>query len=167
MLTQEFATKTTTLADTTYTMDVTSFVKTEAGGDKTVSFCLTDTTNNNTDIRLGSTRGFVQAPQLLVYSITAVNDKMDIRPVEFSVFQNYPNPFNPETKIAYNLPNSGFVKVTVFDILGNNIGVLVNEVQKSGLHEIRWNASSVSSGIYFYRVQHGVNSKTNKMILMK
>jgi hypothetical protein len=166
LFTQELVTKSTTQPDTTYPIDVTAYVKNEFIGDKVVSFCLTDTTNNNTDIRLGSSRGFVQAPQLVLYNVTGVNDKHTV-PTIFSVNQNYPNPFNPSTKISYNVPKSGLVKITVFDILGNMVTVLANEVQNPGRHELVWNASSLSSGVYFYRVQYAQFNKTYKMILMK
>ena len=167
LLTHEFATKATTSADTTYPLDVTAYVKGEFMGDKIVSFCLADTTNNNTDIRLGSSRGFVQAPQLALYTVTGVKDKPNNIPKEFAVHQNYPNPFNPSTKISYSIPKAGQVKITVYNILGKEITVLVNEVQNPGIYEKVWNASSYSSGVYFYRIQYGVHDKTTKMILIK
>jgi hypothetical protein len=165
--TQEFGTKSTTQPDTTYPIDVTKYVKNEFLGDKVVSFCLIDTSNNNTDIRLGSSRGFVQAPQLVLFSITGVNDRLNNIPGVFTVNQNYPNPFNPTTNISYSIPSSGLVKVAVYDILGNVVAVLANEVQKAGQHDLTWNASSLSSGVYFYRVQYADYNKTIKMILMK
>ena len=86
--------------------------------------------------------------------------------------QNYPNPFNPVTNILYNLPEDGFVKITVFDILGNVINQLVNEVQNSGYKSIQWNATNnqgepVSAGVYLYKVQAGDFVDTKKMILLK
>ena len=167
LFTQEFATKSTTQPDTTYPLDVTAYVKGEFAGDKIVSFCLTDTTNNNTDIRLGSNRGYVTPPQLVLYSVTGINDKSNNIPKEFGIHQNYPNPFNPSTKISYSIPKSGQVKITIYDILGSVVTVLSNEVQNAGTHELVWNASSYSSGVYFYRVQYGEHDKTTKMILMK
>lgn len=167
LATQEFATKTTTQPDTTYSIDVTSYVKSEYAGDKIVSFCLMDTTNNNTDIRLGSTRGFTQAPQLVLYTITGVNNYKNILPTEFSVSQNYPNPFNPSTKISYYIPFAGKVKVSVYDALGNCVSELTNDIMTAGQHEHIWNAAPFASGVYFCKVQFGSLSKLTKMILMK
>jgi len=167
LLTQEFATKATTQSDTTYPLDVTAYVKSEFQGDKMVSFCLTDTSNNNTDIRLGSNRGYVTPPQLVLYTVTGVKDNANNIPKEFAVRQNYPNPFNPSTKISYSIPKAGQVKIIVYNVLGSVVAELANGVQSAGIHELVWNASSYASGVYFYRVQYGVHDKTTKMMLIK
>ena len=91
---------------------------------------------------------------------------------EFKLNQNYPNPFNPVTNILYNLTEDGFVKITVFDILGNVIKKLVNEVQNSGYKSIQWNATNnqgepVSAGVYLYSIEAGNFRQTKKMILLK
>jgi len=91
---------------------------------------------------------------------------------EFKLNQNYPNPFNPVTNILYNLTEDGFVKITVFDILGNVIKKLVNEVQNSGYKSIQWNATNnqgepVSAGVYLYSIEAGEFRQTKKMILLK
>ena len=91
---------------------------------------------------------------------------------EFKLNQNYPNPFNPVTNILYNLLEDGFVKITVFDILGNVIKQLVHEVQNSGYKSIQWNATNnqgepVSAGVYFYSIEAGEFRQTKKMILLK
>jgi len=85
----------------------------------------------------------------------------------FNLEQNYPNPFNPSTNIRYRLLNTGDVKLSVYDILGNEVSTLVNEKQKAGTHEITFNAGIISSGIYFYRLIAGKYSETKKMILVK
>ena len=91
---------------------------------------------------------------------------------EFKLNQNYPNPFNPVTNILYNLTEDGFVKITVFDILGNVIKRLVNEVQNSGYKSIQWNATNnqgepVSAGVYLYSFETKDFRQTKKMILLK
>ena len=91
---------------------------------------------------------------------------------EFKLNQNYPNPFNPVTNILYNLPEDGFVKITVFDILGNVINQLVNEVQNSGYKTVKWDATNnqgqpVSAGVYLYSIEAGEFRQTKKMILLK
>jgi len=85
----------------------------------------------------------------------------------YSLSQNYPNPFNPTTQIIYTLEKPGLVTIKVYDILGRFITTLVNEQQNSGLHTINFNASDLSSGIYFYQLNSGSFSSSRKMILMK
>ncbi len=88
-------------------------------------------------------------------------------PSEYSLSQNYPNPFNPTTVINYQLPVSGNVKLSIFDVLGQNISTLVNESQNAGNHNIEWNAANYPSGVYFYQLEAGSFSLIRKMILIK
>jgi len=102
-------------------------------------------------------------------------------PTQFELSQNYPNPFNPTTTIKYSIPNvassfsSSKVELKVFDVLGREIVTLVNQKQKPGNYEIQFDASNLSSGVYFYRLQSGGASsgsgqgfvQTKKMLLMK
>ena len=85
----------------------------------------------------------------------------------FTLFQNYPNPFNPVTTISYQLPETEKVTLKVYDILGQEVKTLINEEQKSGLYEVKLDASALSSGIYFYKLQAGNFISTKKMILLK
>ena len=90
----------------------------------------------------------------------------------FSLHQNYPNPFNPSTTLRYDLNKGGLVNVTIYDMLGNAINQLVNEVQNSGYKSIQWNATNnqgelVSAGVYLYKIQAGDFVDTKKMILLK
>jgi hypothetical protein len=88
-------------------------------------------------------------------------------PDEFSLSQNYPNPFNPSTTIKYSIPSSEFVKLKVFDVLGNEVATLVNEEKPKGIYKVDFNGANLSSGIYFYTLQAGQFSETKKLILMK
>ena len=88
-------------------------------------------------------------------------------PDQYFLEQNYPNPFNPTTTIAYRLPNERFVSLKVFDLLGRETAVLVNELQSSGRHTAEFNASSFGSGIYFYRLISGEHSEIKKMQLIR
>lgn len=88
-------------------------------------------------------------------------------PTKYKLGQNYPNPFNPTTTIRYALPQTGLVELSVFNVLGQKIATLVNGQQTPGDHAIVWDASSVSSGVYFYRITAGSYVETRKMILMK
>ncbi len=88
-------------------------------------------------------------------------------PTKFELSQNYPNPFNPSTKIRFLIPSLSQVTLNIFDILGNEIEILVNEEKPTGVYEVSWNAANLSSGIYFYRLQAGGFVETKKMILVK
>ncbi|MBI1933096.1 MAG: T9SS type A sorting domain-containing protein [Ignavibacteriales bacterium] len=93
-------------------------------------------------------------------------------PDNFTLYQNYPNPFNPVTTIKYSIPaneksEAHNVKLLIFDILGNEVAVLVNEIQTSGEYKVSFNASNLASGTYFYRLQVGDYSQTKKMLLIK
>ncbi len=88
-------------------------------------------------------------------------------PMAFALSQNYPNPFNPATKIAYSLPHQMKATLRVFNILGQEVATLVNEVQNAGQHTVSFDASHLASGVYLYRLQAGEFTSTYKMILMK
>jgi beta-glucosidase len=88
-------------------------------------------------------------------------------PQRFQLFPNYPNPFNPSTTIKYQIPQTSLVTLKVFDILGREIAFLVNEEKSVGTYNIQWDASTRSSGVYFYRLHAGSFIETKKMILLK
>jgi len=88
-------------------------------------------------------------------------------PDKYELFQNYPNPFNPSTTIKYNLPEVSVVIIKVYDVLGREVSSLVNELKQPGKYEINFDASSLSSGTYFYRIQAGSFIETKKMVLLK
>jgi hypothetical protein len=88
-------------------------------------------------------------------------------PSEYSLSQNYPNPFNPSTTISYSIPKPGFVSIIVYDVLGKEAAVLVNEVKQAGNFIVDFNASKLSSGVYFYRINAGGFTAVKRMILMK
>ncbi|MBU2447561.1 MAG: T9SS type A sorting domain-containing protein, partial [Bacteroidetes bacterium] len=80
---------------------------------------------------------------------------------------NYPNPFNPTATIEYDLPISIFVKLSVFDILGREIAILVNENRSVGKYSVTFDTSNLPAGIYFYRMQAGEFQETRKLVLLK
>jgi len=94
------------------------------------------------------------------------NNNGDV-PKTYNLSQNYPNPFNPVTKISYQLPLSGYVKISVYNMMGKEVAVLVNGFQKAGYFDINFNASNLSSGVYFYRIFTDKFVNTKKMILIK
>ena len=86
---------------------------------------------------------------------------------DFKLDQNYPNPFNPSTSIKFDIPVSGFVSIKVFDVSGKEVYSIVNEVRSAGRHEVTFNASGLSSGVYYYRIASGNFNDIKKMILVK
>ncbi|MBE0569984.1 MAG: T9SS type A sorting domain-containing protein [Ignavibacteriaceae bacterium] len=100
------------------------------------------------------------------YPIVSVEDEPPVVS-NFKLEQNYPNPFNPSTVISYQLPVTGDVILKVYDVLGNEIATLVNEEKQPGVYEVEFDASSLASGMYLYKLQAGSFTNTKKMILMK
>ena len=128
--------------------------------------------NFNVDI---SVNGMIYWTEFTKLVITGVGKNKNTPPTIFSLEQNYPNPFNPSTTIRYSLPSSSRVKLYVYNILGQVVSDLVNEEQSAGWKEVEWNASGVSSGIYFYKLtalqkdggQAGSFVEVKKMLLVK
>jgi hypothetical protein len=89
------------------------------------------------------------------------------RPSQYALYQNYPNPFNPSTTIKFELPRASQVNLSVFDILGRQVSVLVNEKKEAGVHEVKFNGSNLASGVYFYRLQAGDFVATKRLLLLK
>lgn len=88
-------------------------------------------------------------------------------PQVVTLFQNYPNPFNPTTTIKYALPRPATVQLSIFNLLGEEVALLVNEQQPAGYYHVIWNASNIASGLYFYRLLVGEYIETRKMAILK
>jgi hypothetical protein len=88
-------------------------------------------------------------------------------PTEYGLSQNYPNPFNPSTVISYQLPVAGWVRLSIWNVLGRNVATLVDEVQEPGFRSVRWDATGQPSGMYFYRLEAGSFLETRKLLLLK
>jgi len=99
--------------------------------------------------------------------ITSVDLTNNSIPEEYSLSQNYPNPFNPTTNFEFGIANSGLVTVKIYDILGNEIAVLVNEEKEPGLYNVTFNASDLSSGVYMYKLTANNYSAVKKLVLLK
>lgn len=109
--------------------------------------------------------------------VTSINQITSQIPSQFSLSQNYPNPFNPATKIKFQIPllrgvdaegdRGVFVQISVHDILGREVAVLVNEQLVPGTYEVDWDGSAFPSGVYFYTITSGEYSETRKMVLLK
>ena len=97
---------------------------------------------------------------------TAVQDHVNVH-ATFALEQNYPDPFNPSTVISYQLPVSSIVTIKVYDMLGREVRTLVNERESTGNHSVRFDAASLASGVYFYRLEAGSYHDTKKLLLLK
>jgi hypothetical protein len=111
-------------------------------------------------------RSWMGLDNVRLATTTGVSDRRT-NPNAFSLEQNYPNPYNPSTTIIYTLNSNGKVHLSVYDLLGKEVSVLVNGVQTQGKHEVIFSGNSLSNGVYFYRLQTDKEVITKKMTLMK
>jgi len=88
-------------------------------------------------------------------------------PVEYALLQNHPNPFNPSTTIKFGVREAGRVRIELFDLLGRSVAMLVDQPCESGWHEIKYRNTTLSSGVYFYKIQINEFSATKKMVLLQ
>jgi hypothetical protein len=109
------------------------------------------------------------APSIGVFegSVTTVDPVNNGLPREFSLQQNYPNPFNPTTSIRYSIPMESFVTLKVYNTVGEEVMTLANEFKQAGNFEVKFDASNLPSGIYFYELQASDFVQVQKMILLK
>ncbi len=99
--------------------------------------------------------------------LTGVIRTDDVLPSSYDLMQNFPNPFNPSTEIRFSLPSSSKTSLVVYNILGQEIATLVNEVKNAGNYSVRFDAANVPSGTYFYRLESSGHSELRKMLLLK
>ena len=97
----------------------------------------------------------------------SIDNNNEAAPKEYALNSNYPNPFNPTTQISYQIPNDGFVNLSVYNSLGQEVTGLVNQQQSIGRYTVQFNAASLSSGIYFYRIAAGEFNQVKKMLLVR
>lgn len=88
-------------------------------------------------------------------------------PLKYELKQNYPNPFNPTTTICYTIPQKSMVSLKIFNILGEEVSVLIDEEKEAGEHKIIFSAEGIASGIYYYKIKSGDYSETKKLIIVK
>jgi hypothetical protein len=113
------------------------------------------------EIRLGTSWNEIAADP------NALPGQKNLQPYEFDLSQNYPNPFNPTTKIEYSIHKKSKVRLVVYDLLGREIEVLVNNEQNPGKHQVVFSSANLTSGIYFYKLSADNHNMTKKMMLMK
>jgi hypothetical protein len=99
--------------------------------------------------------------------VTAIPTSLPGAPVTFMLAQNYPNPFNPSTTIKFELPKSSVVRLSVYDLLGREVSVLVNDRRNAGVHEVTFDGSALASGMYLYRLQAEDFVQTRKLLLLR
>jgi len=101
--------------------------------------------------------------------VTGIGDDQGslLTPTNYNLAQNYPNPFNPVTTIQYSLTQRSNVTLKVYDVLGKEIAVLVNEEKDRGVYNVNFDATGLASGMYMYRIQAGSFAETKKMILLR
>jgi photosystem II stability/assembly factor-like uncharacterized protein len=146
--------------------------KSTNGGDTWTAATVPSTRTLNAIYFYNERRGFAVGDSgTILYTanggVTGVGEEPAVPPKEFLLDQNYPNPFNPVTVINYQLAVNSFVTVRVYDLLGREAAMLVNEEKSAGSYMVRWDATHFASGVYFYRLQAGVFSDTKKLLLLK
>jgi len=113
------------------------------------------------EVRLGTSFEDVSS------AYTSIRQHENQLPNQFKLSQNYPNPFNPATTIAYDLKASGKVRLSVYNLTGKEVAVLVDGIQSAGNHEVRFDGSNLPSGVYFYQMQYGSFTATKKLVLLR
>lgn len=114
-----------------------------------------------------ASKGTIDPKDFKRNSITEIQQINNIAPVNFKLEQNYPNPFNPVTTIRFAIPVNGVTSLKIYNILGEQAAVLLNENLSAGEHKVEWNALKFSSGVYIYKLQSGSYLQTKKMMLLK
>lgn len=134
----------------------------------TIGNSATLTISSGTDICADSISGTIQGGGTICGSPNSVEIETGKHlPTEFALLQNYPNPFNPTTKISWQSPASGWQTLKVYDILGNEVALLVNQFLEAGYYSTEFNAINLTSGIYIYRLEVGDIVFVKKMTLVR
>ncbi|MDI6804576.1 MAG: M4 family metallopeptidase [Bacteroidota bacterium] len=123
--------------------------------------------NSSSWSKLNSPDDYTLFMRATVTSTTGVVEIDSRIPPKFELAQNYPNPFNPTTNFGFRIPDFGFVSLKVYDVFGKEVTTLVNEVKHPGEYSVQWDASSIASGVYLYRLQCNNFTETKKLLLMK
>ncbi|MCB0722799.1 MAG: T9SS type A sorting domain-containing protein [Ignavibacteriae bacterium] len=140
--------------------------------DGAVSFTQQSTSSTYSLFFVDSLHGWAAGDLGIIYrtttgGVTNINQVNNTVPKTFRLYQNYPNPFNPSTNIRFGIANSSNVKISIYDVTGKLIEVLVNQKLSAGTYEIQWNADGFASGVYFYSLEAEGFNQTRKMLLIK
>jgi hypothetical protein len=155
----------TTVAQSSYTqfsitLQYLSSVTPDSGG---IDVAILRASGSST-VHAGST---FKIDDLTFSGTTSVESSIGQTPQSYALHQNYPNPFNPTTVINFDLPVSGTISLKVFDLLGREVATLVDGRMEAGFHQVTFDASRLTSGVYFYRIQAGSFSETKRLVLLK
>ncbi len=132
-----------------------------------LAYTNTSLQNAGTDgFALGDLNWFPDQKAQWEQGATGVNDVNNV-PNQFALNQNYPNPFNPSTKITFTLGKAGFATLNVYNVLGQKVASLVSGNLQAGIHEVNFNATNLSTGVYIYRLESNNNVAIKKMVLLK
>ncbi len=152
---------------TTGTWERIGFIDGNGNSTKTIKYYFTDDlSKSNYSGKVEYRIKQIDYDGAFIYS-KVIEITVDFTVKEYALAQNYPNPFNPTTDIHYEIPNDGLVTLNIFDELGREIKTLVNQYQSKGRYDINFDASKLTSGIYFYQLQAGNFISTKKMLLLK
>lgn len=135
------------------------------GGTQKVAFALVAAESSLTQLQEAADAA--KAKWLQILNPVSVEETGPAIPLTFGLEQNFPNPFNPSTTIGFRVAREEFVRITVFDMLGRQVATLVDEMKTPGLYRVRWDARSLSSGIYHYRLRAGTFVETRKLVLLR
>jgi hypothetical protein len=153
-----------------YLYDLKCLVNFPSGWEKVKA---TGVNNAGTIVGVAEKGGEVHLFLLTRNGATSVGEDLDANgvPEEYQLLQNYPNPFNPETVIKYEVSGARSqepaVSLKVYDVLGREVAVLVNEVKPAGRYQVTWEAKGIASGVYFYQMKAGGVVFTRKMVLLR
>jgi hypothetical protein len=100
-------------------------------------------------------------------NITSVQNNQTDIPDNFELYQNYPNPFNPSTNIRFTLPKTEHISLKIYNIIGQEVAELINDIRSAGEHQILWQTDGLSSGVYFAYLKKGKQFKTKKLVLQR
>ena len=151
------------------------FVIASIQGDSTVEYEYTDNYqlpdyevyNIFYRMKITDTEGESLYSDTLTIMLTGIGDDINAIPTEFGLSQNYPNPFNPTTSIEYRVSSNENVSIKVYNMLGQEVMTLVNEVKSPGTYNVKMDGSQLASGVYIYRMAAGSFSSVKKFVLMK
>jgi hypothetical protein len=139
----------------------------KTGFDEVASQSATVSYNNSTTPGGQTSTPVIQTINFTVSGTTSVTAPLTNVVKDYRLEQNYPNPFNPSTMLSFALPQSGLTTLKVYNILGQEVATLLNGFEKSGVHQVLFDAATLSSGVYFYKLQSGNFVQSKKMVLLK
>ncbi|MGB3017828.1 MAG: T9SS type A sorting domain-containing protein [Ignavibacteria bacterium] len=115
-----------------------------------------------------SAHKFAESKDQSNYALENIGTEENSGPTEdYRLYQNFPNPFNPATIISYKLNNDGYVSLSVYNLVGQEVATLVNEFQKAGVYSKQFDASNLSAGVYLYKIQVNGYTSVKRMTLIK